>query len=131
MFKGIYNGKQHHVSDIATVLGGAWNAGVDRIIVSYSPSCIIFAFNSVYLFIIIIQFHRKLYMFVVTGGSHEESKEALAIAETDGRLFCTVGVHPTLCNEFEESGDPEKHFQDLLALAKEGIQRGKTNKIMV
>ncbi|XP_022744868.1 putative deoxyribonuclease TATDN1 isoform X1 [Durio zibethinus] len=93
MFKGIYNGKQHHVSDIATVLSRAWNAGVDRII--------------------------------VTGGSLEESKEALAIAETDGRLFCTVGVHPTRCKEFEESGDPEKHFQALLALAKEGIQKGK------
>nr|KJB36252.1 hypothetical protein B456_006G148500 [Gossypium raimondii] len=93
MFKGIYNGKQHHVSDIATVLSRAWNAGVDRII--------------------------------VTGGSLEESKEALAIAETDGRLFCTVGVHPTRCKEFEESGDPEKHFQGLLALAKEGIQKGK------
>lgn len=60
----------------------------------------------------------------MTGGSLEESKEALAIAETDGlqfpcflflffgytdlvsllvlfygtgRLFCTVGVHPTRC----------------------------------
>ncbi|XVF29358.1 hypothetical protein REPUB_Repub15cG0113900 [Reevesia pubescens] len=34
MVKGIYNGKQHHVSDIATVLNRAWNAGVDRIIKS-------------------------------------------------------------------------------------------------
>uniref|UniRef100_A0A7C9DRT8 Uncharacterized protein n=1 Tax=Opuntia streptacantha TaxID=393608 RepID=A0A7C9DRT8_OPUST len=34
---------------------------------------------------------------IVTGGSLEGSKEALAIAETDGRLFCTVGVHPTRC----------------------------------
>ncbi|KAK1287019.1 hypothetical protein QJS10_CPB19g01317 [Acorus calamus] len=42
----------------------------------------------------------------VTGGSLEESKEALAIAETDGRLFCTVGVHPTRCKEFEENGNP-------------------------
>lgn len=33
MFKGIYNGKQCHVSDIATVLSRAWTAGVDRIIV--------------------------------------------------------------------------------------------------
>ncbi|XP_010907352.1 uncharacterized protein [Elaeis guineensis] len=62
---------------------------------------------------------------IVTGGSLEESKEALAIAETDGRLFCTVGVHPTRCKEFEESGDPEKHFQALVSLAKEGIQKGK------
>jgi hypothetical protein len=34
MFKGIYNGKQCHVSDIAAVLSRAWSAGVDRIIVS-------------------------------------------------------------------------------------------------
>ncbi|KAM1096404.1 hypothetical protein ACFX19_014195 [Malus domestica] len=93
MFRGIYNGKQCHVSDIATVLSRAWTAGVDRII--------------------------------VTGGSLEESKEALTIAETDARLFCTVGVHPTRCKEFEESGDPDKHFQALLSLAKEGIEKGK------
>nr|KYP56958.1 Putative deoxyribonuclease TATDN1 [Cajanus cajan] len=62
---------------------------------------------------------------IVMCGSLEESREALAIAETDGRLFCTVGVHPTRCKEFEESGDPEKHFQALLSLAKEGIQKGK------
>ncbi|XP_062167205.1 uncharacterized protein LOC133873512 [Alnus glutinosa] len=93
MFKGIYNGKQCHVSDIAAVLSRAWTAGVDRII--------------------------------VTGGSLEESKDALAIAETDGRLFCTVGVHPTRCKEFEESGDPENHFQALLSLAREGIEKGK------
>lgn len=35
MFSGIYNGKQHHVADIATVLARAWSAGVDRIIVSF------------------------------------------------------------------------------------------------
>ncbi|URE41090.1 TatD related DNase [Musa troglodytarum] len=63
---------------------------------------------------------------IVTGGSLQESKEALAIAETDGRLFCTVGVHPTRCKvEFEESGDPEQHFQALVSLAQEGIQKGK------
>ncbi|PUZ39466.1 hypothetical protein GQ55_9G312200 [Panicum hallii var. hallii] len=33
----------------------------------------------------------------VTGGSLKESREALEIAETDRRLFCTVGVHPTRC----------------------------------
>ncbi|KAJ4831887.1 hypothetical protein Tsubulata_022301 [Turnera subulata] len=30
-----------------------------------------------------------------------------------------------LIQEFEKSGDPEKHFQALLSLAKEGIQKGK------
>ncbi|XP_051115154.1 uncharacterized protein LOC127240486 isoform X2 [Andrographis paniculata] len=93
MFRGLYNGKQYHVADIATVLSRAWNAGVDRII--------------------------------VTGGSLEESKEALAIAETDERLFCTVGVHPTRCKEFDDSGDPEKHYEALLSLAKAGVEKGK------
>lgn len=36
MFKGVYNGKQCHLPDIAAVLTRAWNAGVDRIIVSLS-----------------------------------------------------------------------------------------------
>ncbi|KAG0477087.1 hypothetical protein HPP92_013928 [Vanilla planifolia] len=62
---------------------------------------------------------------IVTGGSLEESREALAIAQTDERLFCTVGVHPTRCKEFDDSGDPEKHFQELLTLAKEGFAKGK------
>lgn len=30
-----------------------------------------------------------------------------------------------LVQEFEESGDPDKHFQALLSLAKEGIEKGK------
>ncbi|KAK9153367.1 hypothetical protein Sjap_000847 [Stephania japonica] len=93
MFKGIYHGKQCHVADVSAVLSRAWNAGVERII--------------------------------VTGGSLEESKEALAIAETDGRLFCTVGVHPTRCKEFEDSGDPEKYFQNLISLARKGVEKGK------
>eukprot|EP00249_Psilotum_nudum_P010004 c22274_g1_i1 orf=29-592(+) len=93
MFKGIYNGKSYHAEDLHAVLQRAWNAGVDRII--------------------------------VTGGSLEESKEALAIAETDGRLYCTVGVHPTRCKEFEERGDPDKHFQELLEVARKGCARGK------
>ncbi|GFQ04838.1 putative deoxyribonuclease tatdn1 [Phtheirospermum japonicum] len=62
---------------------------------------------------------------IVTGGSLEESKEALAIAETDARLFCTVGVHPTRCKEFDDSGDPEEHIKALLSLAKEGVEKGK------
>ncbi|GAB2221116.1 hypothetical protein Droror1_Dr00012284 [Drosera rotundifolia] len=47
---------------------------------------------------------------IVTGELLEESKEALAITETDGRLFCTVGVHPTRCKEFEDSGEPARYF---------------------
>lgn len=31
--------------------------------------------------------------------------------------------------EFEESGDPQNHFQALLSLAKEGIEKGKVCNI--
>lgn len=31
----------------------------------------------------------------------------------------------SMFQEFDESGDPEKHFQALLSLAKEGIEKGK------
>lgn len=37
-------------------------------------------------------------------------------------------LHILKCmKEFEESGDPEKHFQELLALAKEGVEKGKVS----
>ncbi|GFP84818.1 putative deoxyribonuclease tatdn1 [Phtheirospermum japonicum] len=89
MFRGMYNGKPHHVADIAAVLSRAWSTGVDRSI--------------------------------VTGGSLEESKEALAIAQTDGRF-----IHSTLpLAEFDDSGDPVEHFNPLLSLAKEGVEEGK------
>ena len=38
---------------------------------------------------------------VITAGTLGESRAALALARTDERLFCTVGVHPTRCAEFE------------------------------
>ena len=30
-----------------------------------------------------------------------------------------------LAQEFEDSGDPDKHYEELLALAKEGASKGK------
>ncbi|KAK9128293.1 hypothetical protein Syun_017090 [Stephania yunnanensis] len=134
MFKGIYHGKQCHIADVSAVLSRAWNAGVERIIlmgfhfdIYYKPdsSNIVADALSRYPITVELQTLSVLTVAEVTGGSLEESKEALAIAETDGRLFCTVGVHPTRCKEFEDSGDPEKHFQDLISLARKGVEKGK------
>ena len=51
---------------------------------------------------------------IITGGSLQDSEEALKLSGLSDKLYCTVGVHPTRCNEFERS--PEEHLQKLLAL---------------
>lgn len=38
---------------------------------------------------------------IITAGTLAESRQALELARTDERLFCTVGVHPTRCGEFQ------------------------------
>ena len=62
---------------------------------------------------------------VVTAGSLEESRRAVELARTDPRLFSTVGVHPTRCNEF---GDTEEslaaHVQALTEVAQSGMADG-------
>ena len=52
---------------------------------------------------------------ILTAGSLSDSKDTLELARTDPRLFCTVGVHPTRCDEFE--ADPEAHAAALLVVA--------------
>lgn len=51
---------------------------------------------------------------IITAGTLAESRRALDLARTDERLFCTVGVHPTRSNEFEDSPDgAEGHLRQL------------------
>eukprot|EP00884_Botryococcus_braunii_P006182 jgi/Botrbrau1/15565/Bobra.0274s0008.2 len=94
MFKGHYNDKQYHPEDLKDVLGRAWAASMERI--------------------------------VVTAGSLNEAKAALDLARTDGRLFCTAGVHPTRCNEiFAFPEGPEEYMRQLEEVIKEGVAEGK------
>jgi Tat protein secretion system quality control protein TatD with DNase activity len=51
-------------------------------------------------------------------GSLEDSRQSVAAAKATGNIFATVGVHPTRCDEFDESGDPDAHLQALRALVR-------------
>lgn len=178
-----------------------WSDGVTQLL--YTRDSSIDSSSSVFSFNTYSTTVQSRFMLQVTGGSLEESKEALAIAETDGLfghclypnsvphldhyfseligfsflwslgwlivavfyswqqgfsvlLVCTQqdakwvfvswGLHflpgnvyrwrcicnlyicviaGVVCQEFDENGDPEKHFQELLSLAKKGAEKGK------
>eukprot|EP00238_Polyblepharides_amylifera_P009975 CAMPEP_0196587168 /NCGR_PEP_ID=MMETSP1081-20130531/56634_1 /TAXON_ID=36882 /ORGANISM="Pyramimonas amylifera, Strain CCMP720" /LENGTH=305 /DNA_ID=CAMNT_0041909273 /DNA_START=287 /DNA_END=1204 /DNA_ORIENTATION=- len=97
MFQGSYHGKQAHQSDLDKVLVRAWTAGVDKLI--------------------------------ATAGKLSEIEEALKLINshdsTGGKLFTTVGVHPTRCGEFDADQQPQKYMDRLEHLAKEGVASGR------
>nr|CCA13988.1 deoxyribonuclease TATDN1like protein putative [Albugo laibachii Nc14] len=109
VFIGIYRGKQRHASDLLHLLKRAHDYGVDRII--------------------------------TTAGSVDESRAALSLSRGSypspiPKLYSTVGVHPTRCNEFltalsdqESSKQPDEiaqsHLSKLLQVCKDGIKDAK------
>lgn len=68
---------------------------------------------------------------ILTAGTLAESKEAVERVrelrksnETSCELYCTVGVHPTRCMEFEEAENAEANLEELIQLAKDGMSDG-------
>lgn len=60
---------------------------------------------------------------IITGGSLSESQSALELAKTSERLYCTVGCHPTRCEEFNSSGDPSNYFNSLSNIVSENLDK--------
>lgn len=63
---------------------------------------------------------------IITGGSLQDSKNALDLARTNDALYSTVGCHPTRCLEFEAddaADSADVYLESLFKLASEN--RGK------
>ncbi|KAH9419572.1 deoxyribonuclease TATDN1 [Dermatophagoides pteronyssinus] len=54
---------------------------------------------------------------MITGGSLNDSRQALELAQTDSFLYCTVGFHPTRCLELED--DTEVKIQEMIKLCND------------
>ncbi|OMJ25028.1 putative deoxyribonuclease TATDN1 [Smittium culicis] len=57
---------------------------------------------------------------IITGGSLSESEKAIQIANTNDRLYATVGCHPTRVNEFDHYSDPQAYYDNLVKAVKNG-----------
>ena len=101
--QGSYHGKVRHEPDLELVLDRAGQAGVRHMI--------------------------------VTAGTLVDSREAVQkvrewrdTSTRPCRLYCTVGVHPTRCLEFEENGSDavssERHLEQLVEVALDGKRDG-------
>lgn len=96
---GIYRGKFRHAPDLPHVMERASATCIDKLI--------------------------------LTAGTLEESRKAVQMARQWRNEFpqidfrCTVGVHPTRCQqEFEDANDmtPDQVIQELLEIVKDGMQ---------
>ena len=106
MFRGAYQGKQYHESDLHRVLRRAKTTGVERIIATAGT-----LEDSIEAIALVQKFDASGTSKSDAGDTQSETEKQ---STSTPALFTTVGVHPTRCDVFENSGDAEAYFQKLL-----------------
>lgn len=56
---------------------------------------------------------------MVTAGCLKDAEEACKLVQEHEDLYTTIGCHPTRCEEFEKSGDPDGYMNKLLEIARQ------------
>lgn len=144
MYSGQYNGKEYHPSDLQAVLKRSYAAGVERIIItagslSEARAALELArtdgeiqyplqswFLYQYVHLIGTLENRVLLGTSLCCQCNNTSVGKVYFASSAERLFCTVGVHPTRCTEFQSYSDgPEAYLAALQSLAVEGSAERK------
>lgn len=111
MFQGEYHGKRYHAPDLHRVLQRAKKTGLEIIIVT--AGTLEESEDAVRL---VKRFDTGK---SISGGGTGTGNNTDSALPTYPRLFTTVGAHPTRCDVFQNSGDPEGYFGKLLARATE------------
>ncbi|XP_032934173.1 putative deoxyribonuclease TATDN1 isoform X2 [Catharus ustulatus] len=135
MFRGIYRGTQKHQDDLLDVIERAVKVGIKKLLLKIT----LFRGFQIFLYVKEIGNCRRArspqiltfeasacLLFLITGGSLEDSKDALQLAQTNDMFFSTVGCHPTRCGEFEQNS-PEQYLSELKNL----IEKNRTKVIAV
>eukprot|EP01135_Chromosphaera_perkinsii_P009445 Nk52_evm3s1762 gene=Nk52_evmTU3s1762 len=75
---------------------------------------------------------RGMERMIVTGGSLEDSRQALEVAKEHDCLYSTAGCHPTRCSEPDSHPEgPDSYFKSIHSLIKEANGSGSRKIVAV
>ena len=125
----------YHDADLPAVLDRAWVAGVTRIIITATNAAeakqaLALArtdgVSAPFLDKLCEQLRAQLLRSSSVQQESCSSPKVLTCLRAAERLFCTVGVHPTRCGEFDEHpGGPDAYMADLMRIMEDGQSDGK------
>lgn len=106
MFRGVYNGRVVHPSDLASVLRRSTQAGLSSIIATSGT---------------LADYHENVALIEQYGGGQEPWPQL--------RLLTTVGIHPTRCSEVEQlCGGEDARREEYFAAMREAVSTDREKR---